>query len=529
MCGFLIVEDEKIKKEAFIQASERLSHRGPDDHEYLQACEVQIGFHRLAIMDLSSKGNQPFVTDDEEYYLVCNGEIYNHIELRSGPLDSYRYKSHSDCEVIIPLFFKFGIEKMCQHLDGEYAFVLYDHESRKLLAARDEMGIRPMFYGKTLQGKMCFASEAKALTDFCQDIYPFPPGHYFDGEKIVKFHSFDVCGSYKVNNKEEALRGIKDLLIKGVEKRLVSDAPIGFLLSGGLDSSLVCSIAAKVTAKKITTFSVGIQDDPIDTKYAKIVADYLGTDHHEILFTKEEAFLHLRDLIYKLETYDITTIRAAMGMYLVCKYVKENTDIKVILTGEVSDEIFGYKYTDFAPGPEEFQKEACKRVRELFQYDVLRADRCMAANSLEARVPFSDRQFVEFVMNIDPRLKMNTTGIGKHILRMAFEEGDYLPHDILYREKAAFSDAVGHSHVDNYKKMAEEMYSDEVFQKRRTTFKHAPPITKEALMYRDLFEEVLPGRSELVKDFWMPNREWNNCDVLDPSARALPNYGSSGT
>ena len=232
-------------------------------------------------------------------------------------------------------------------------------------------------------------------------------------------------------------------------------------------------------------------------------------------------------VIKMLGTFDITTIRASMGMYLLCKWIHENTDIRVLLTGEISDELFGYKYTDFAPSAEEFQKESEKRIRELHMYDVLRADRCISVNSLEARVPFGDLDFVRYVLAIDPAKKMNVYGKGKYLLRHAFE-GDYLPHDILYREKAAFSDAVGHSMVDHLKAFAEDCYTDEQFEARRTRFAHAQPFTKESLLYREIFEKYYPGQSEMIVDFWMPNKAWEGCDVNDPSARVLSNYGASG-
>jgi len=279
--------------------------------------------------------------------------------------------------------------------------------------------------------------------------------------------------------------------------------------------------------KPIKTFAVGIEDDPIDTKYARIVADYLGADHTEVLFSKKDVFDTLSQLIYNIETWDITTIRASMGMYLVCKYIAEHTDVKVLMTGEISDELFGYKYTDYAPTPTAFQQEAEKRIKEIYMYDVLRADRSISSNGLEARVPFGDLDFVQYVMSIPPEKKMNFTGVGKYILRKSFE-GDYLPHDILYREKAAFSDAVGHSVVDSLKAWAEEMYSEDELLNARQKYTYAPPISKESLMYREIFESHFPGRAGVIADFWMPNREWENCDVNDPSARVLPNYGKSG-
>ena len=310
-------------------------------------------------------------------------------------------------------------------------------------------------------------------------------------------------------------------------KAAVSDAKLGFLLSGGLDSSLVCAIAQRKSETPIRTFAIGMSEDAIDLKYAKQVADYIGSEHTEVIMTRWQVLEALEDVIRLLATYDITTIRASMGMYLLCKWIHENTDIRVLLTGEVSDELFGYKYTDFAPSPEEFQKEAEKRVRELHMYDVLRADRCISVNSLEARVPFGDLDFVQYVMSLDPAIKINRYGKGKYLLRRSFE-GGYLPRDILYREKAAFSDAVGHSMVDHLKAHAESLYSDAEFERLRRKYRHARPFTKESLLYREIFEAYYPGQSRMVVDFWMPNRAWEGCDVDDPSARVLSNYGDSG-
>ena len=299
-------------------------------------------------------------------------------------------------------------------------------------------------------------------------------------------------------------------------------------MSGGLDSSLVCAIAQKHLKKPIKTFAIGMETDPIDLKYAGEVAEYLGTEHTEVRITKDDVLGALRDVIYHLESWDITTIRASIGMFLICKYIHENTELKVLLTGEVSDEIFGYKYTDFAPSPEEFQKEAQKRIRELHMYDVLRADRCIAAHSLEARVPFGDLDFVDYVMSVNPEKKMNKYGQGKYLLRKAFENAEYLPDSILYREKAAFSDAVGHSMVDYLKEYAESKYSTEDLEKAWEKYPYKTPFTKESLLYREIFEEFYQGNAEWIKDFWMPNQEWEGCRVDDPSARVLSNYGNSG-
>ena len=307
----------------------------------------------------------------------------------------------------------------------------------------------------------------------------------------------------------------------------MADAKVGFLLSGGLDSSLVCAVAAKHSPEPICTYAIGMRADAIDLKYAREVADYIGSRHTEVIITKEDVLGALEPVIALLGTYDITTIRASIGMYLLCKWIHENTDRRVLLTGEVSDELFGYKYTDFAPDAAAFQQEAQKRVRELHTYDVLRADRCISVNSLEARVPFGDLDFVRYVMAIDPEKKRNVYGKGKYLLRHAFE-GDWLPHDILYREKAAFSDAVGHSMVDHLRAYAEQQYTDAEFAQRRTAYSYATPFTKESLLYREIFEKYYPGQASMIPGFWMPNKSWPGCDVNDPSARVLSNYGDSG-
>lgn len=529
MCGLVVctkIESEQ-QKEVIFKSLKKISYRGPDDHKILSVGEGIFAFHRLSIMDVSHAGDQPFRDKSKNITLVCNGEIYNYLDLKKETT-IYPYVSQSDCEVILPLYQSLGMEKALEKLDGEFAFVIYDKEHDKYLAARDPMGIRPLFYGYTKDGSMHFASEVKSLIDFCDVIAPFPPGHYFDGKDFKVY--LDYRKSPKHFDKlDTVFEKIHDHLTLAVEKRLQSDVPVGFLLSGGLDSSLVCAIAARKSDKPIVTFAIGIDDNPIDTHYARIVAEHIGSIHHEVLFTKEEMLEALDELVYKLETFDITTIRASVGMYLLCKYIREKTDIKVVLTGECSDELFGYKYTDFAPSALEFQEEAEKRIEELYMYDVLRADRCISSNSLEARVPFSDKDFVQYIMGIQPKLKMNSYQMGKYLLRKAFDHSDYLPSQILYRDKAAFSDAVGHAMVDTLKFVAEQKYTQKDLEIAQTTYQHATPFTKESLMYRELFEKHFAGYSHLIKDFWMPNKSWENCNVDDPSARVLPNYGLSGS
>ena len=280
--------------------------------------------------------------------------------------------------------------------------------------------------------------------------------------------------------------------------------------------------------KPIRTFAVGLNEGAIDLKYAKIVADYIGSDHTEIIFTMDDVFENLHHLIFLLETWDITTVRASIGMYLMCKSISSNTNVRTLLTGEISDELFGYKYTDFAPDANAFQEEAAKRIREIYLYDVLRADRSLAGAGLEARVPFGDLDFVKYVMSISPSKKMNATGIGKYILRKSFDDNSLLPDEILWREKAAFSDAVGHGMVDYIKAFAEKQYSEIELANAAIKYPYRSPFTKESLLYRDIFESHFPDRADLIPDYWMPNKTWKNCNVSDPSARVLPNYGKSG-
>lgn len=527
MCGLLGYKGSSLSKEGLTKGLDKITYRGPDDTKIVELENVFLGFHRLSIMDLSDKGDQPFKSDHNAQYLMCNGEIYNHVELRKNFTKEY-FKSDSDCEVLLPMIFEYGIEKTCKELDAEFALVYYDTKTKKLMAARDPIGVRPLFYGIPKSGEIVFASEAKAITGLCDRVYPFPPGHYYDGQDFVCYK--DIVGQTS-NDKldlESAIRGIRVKLTDGVVKRLDSDAPVSFLLSGGLDSSLVCAIAQKYSNKPIKTFSIGTENDAIDNKYAQSVADYIGSDHVQVTFSKQEVLESLDEVIRLLETWDITTIRASIGMYLVCKYIKENTDTKVLLTGEISDELFGYKYTDYAPNAKEFQKESQKRVRELHYYDVLRADRCISANSLEARVPFGDLDFVDHVMSIPAELKMNTYGQGKYLLRKAFSGMAILPDEILFREKAAFSDAVGHSMVDDIKLYAEEAVTSEELEHASKTISHGTPVSKESLLYRKIFAKHYPEQAHLIPDFWLPNRTWKNCNVTDPSARVLPNYGKSG-
>lgn len=526
MCSIMATENTQMDLRVFNEHFDRTHSRGPDAKRVVTTDGAIIGFERLSIMGLTDSGMQPFSLNGN--VVVCNGELYGfRKEKKRLEKKGYSFVSDSDCEIILPMYEEYGLELFAR-LDAEFAMVIYDSTKRTLIAARDPIGIRPLFYGYDDNGKITFASEAKNLVDLVAEVKSFPPGHYYlDGD----FHCYlDLAKrqEYVKDSLEEACRNIHEKLVSGVEKRLDADAPLGFLLSGGLDSSLVCAIATKLLPTPVRTFAIGMDTDAIDLKYAKEVADYLGTEHTEIIIDEKTVLDSLEEVVAALGTYDITTIRASVGMYLICQGIHERTDIRVLLTGEISDEIFGYKYTDFAPDAESFQAEAEKRLRELYMYDVLRADRCISVHSMEARVPFGDLDFVSYVMSINPELKMNHYNKGKYLLRHAFEDGDYLPHDILFREKAAFSDAVGHSMVDDIKEFAEKKYSDGEFEKLAAKYDFAKPFTKESLLYRELFEKYYPGQARMVADFWMPNKNWENCDVNDPSARVLANYGDSG-
>ena len=525
MCSIMGYCSENADYTLFKKGFDRTLSRGPDDSRIVDTGKGLLGFHRLAIMGLQPEGMQPFRLGSS--YVVCNGEIYGFEQIRKElQTKGYSFQSGSDCEILLPLYQEYGVE-MFRMLDAEFALILYDGDTKSYIAARDPIGIRPLYYGYDPSGAIVFASEPKNLMGLCGKIMPFPPGHYYKDGKFVCYRDITSVKEVCRDDLDTVCAAIREKLIAGIQKRLVSDAKVGFLLSGGLDSSLVCAVAQKCSDQPIRTFAIGMSEDAIDLKYAREVADYIGSQHTEVYMTPEEVLDSLETVIALLGTYDITTIRASMGMYLVCKAIHEQTDIRVLLTGEISDELFGYKYTDFAPSAEEFQKEAVKRVRELHMYDVLRADRCVSVNSLEARVPFGDLDFVGYVMGIDPELKRNKYGKGKYLLRHAFE-GGYLPHSILYREKAAFSDAVGHSMVDYLKDYAERRYTDEEFEEKRLAYSHARPFTKESLLYREIFETYYPDQSGMIVDFWMPNKTWKGCDVNDPSARVLANYGDSG-
>lgn len=525
MCTIMGATGQQLSRDEFASHFEATITRGPDMTRIADVGSCRLGFQRLSIMDLSEDGMQPFYLGKDA--VVCNGEIYGWRDYRAQLSGKYEFTSTSDCEVLLPLYREYGID-MFPMLDSEFALLIYDSTKDSLIAARDPLGIRPLYYGKNRYGEMMFASEPKDLVGLCDTILPFPPSHYWMDGEFHRYADLTTVSEYSPDDLETACSKIRSKLIASVEERLDADAPLGFLLSGGLDSSLVCAISAKLLGRKIRTFAIGMDLDPIDLKYAREVADYIGAEHTEFYMTRDEVIQTIPEVIQRLGTWDITTIRASIGMYLCCKHIHESTDVRVLMTGEISDELFGYKYTDFAPDAEAFQAEAKKRIDEIHQYDVLRADRCISSNSIEGRVPFGDTDFVKYVMSIDPKLKLNTYDMGKYLLRHAFEQDHILPDDILWRQKAAFSDAVGHSMVDDIKEYAEQKYTDEEFHSLCAKYPEHTPFTKESLLYREIFEQFYPGQDAMITDYWMPNRAWEGCDVDDPSARVLANYGASG-
>ena len=504
MCGILCVIGRGFAKTSF------LKHRGPDASRVVEHGNVTMVFNRLAINDTSEDGMQPFKRGDKT--LMCNGEIYNHKKFAVNKL------SKSDCEVLLPLIEEYGFFSAMKQISGEFAVCMTDGE--QVLASRDHMGIRPMFFTK-YDGGMALASEAKALLVYDSPIRIFPPGHVYDSLSD-QFACWYPCFWNPPFDKSFYPGDLKMTLIQSVKERMEnSDCPVGFLLSGGLDSSLVCAIAAKFSKKPLRTFSIGTKDSP-DVKAARIVAEHLKTDHTEVIFDIEEGLRCLSNVIWSLESYDTTTVRASVPMWLLARHISKETDIKVLLSGEGSDEIFGgYLYFHDAPSPNHFASENMRRLKLIHQFDGLRADRCIAAHGLELRVPFLDKNVIEIGMRIDPRLKAPKNGIEKWVLRSAFIDG-FLPDDILWRQKNGMSDAVGYSWVTEVKKHAEATVTDKQFEVIRCQAEeHNVPLTKEEALYRLTFwRQFGHDDDHLISEIWRP--KWTT--ETDPSATRLKQF-----
>jgi len=520
MCGILAIIGKGKDEELVKTLSKRMSHRGPDESDLHVTENGHILSHeRLSIIDLHS-GKQP-IKGTKTAYMVHNGEIYNHQELRDGILKGHTFRTKSDSEVIVHLYEEFGYD-FCHLLDGDFAFVVVDGDD--FIAGRDPMGVKPLYYGLDERGRIYFSSEMKPIADQCKTFSTFPPGHiYTQKTGFVKYYK-PVYEDYTKATKELDLSEIRDALTEATRKRLMSDVPIGVLLSGGLDSSLTSSIAARLLAekgKKLHSFSIGLDKDAPDAAAARKVAAFLGTDHHEIHFTIEQGIKILDKLIWHLETYDVTSVRASTPMYFLSKAITD-LGIKVVLSGEGADEIFGgYLYFRNAPSTEEFQKETIERVQKLFTADLLRADKSTMAHGLEARVPFLDKNFLDVSMLIKAEEKQPKTydGVEKYILRKAFDTPDqpYLPQEVLWRQKEQFSDGVGYNWIDTLIEYCSSQVTDEQLEAASERFPYNTPTTKEAYFYRDIFHKHYPQLSaaQTVRK-WIPKWQENQ----DPSGRA---------
>ena len=520
MCGILAIIGKGKDQELVKTLSKRMSHRGPDESDLHVTENGHILSHeRLSIIDLHS-GRQP-IKGTKTAYMVHNGEVYNHQELRDGILKHHTFRTKSDSEVIVHLYEEFGYD-FCHLLDGDWSFVVVDGDD--YIAGRDPMGVKPLYYGLDDRGRMYFASEMKPIADQCKTFSTFPPGHYYTAATgFVKYYKPEY-EDYQKATKELDLLAIRNSLTEATRKRLMSDVPIGVLLSGGLDSSLISSIASRLlkeSGEKLHSFSIGLNADAPDAKAARKVAEFLGTEHHEVHFTIEQGISILDKLIWHLETYDVTSIRASTPMYFLSKAITD-LGIKVVLSGEGADEIFGgYLYFRNAPTVEDFQKETIERVQKLFTADLLRADKSTMAHGLEARVPFLDKAFLDTAMLIKPEEKMPKTydGKEKYILRKAFDTPDnpYLPDEVLWRQKEQFSDGVGYNWIDQLIEYCTSKVTDEQLENAAVAFPYNAPTTKEAYYYRSIFNKYYPqvSAAQTVRK-WIPKWQENQ----DPSGRA---------
>ncbi|MDT0642407.1 asparagine synthase B [Zunongwangia sp. F363] len=527
MCGILAVIGDRLSKEKVSSLSKRMSHRGPDESDVHVTEEGYVLSHeRLSIVDLET-GKQP-IQGTSEAWMIHNGEIYNHQSLRDNELKHHKFRTTGDSEVIVHLYEEYGYDFL-DKLDGVFSFVVVS--GKDFIVARDPIGVKPLYYGTDEDGAIWFASEMKALADQCTSFAAFPPGHYYTPETgFVEYYTPDWY-DYKKGDKALDLSKIRESLIAATKKRLMADVPLGVLLSGGLDSSLTSSIAARLlegTGQKLHSFSIGLDENAPDLVAAKKVAEFLGTEHSELYFTVEEGIEILKKLVWHLETYDVTSIRASTPMYFLSKGITEK-GVKVVLSGEGADEIFGgYLYFKNAPSAEEFQKETIRRVQRLATADCLRADKSTMAHGLEARVPFLDKGFLKVAMETEPSAKMPKTydGVEKYILRKAFDtpERPFLPDEVLWRQKEQFSDGVGYSWIDELIAHASAQISDTQMATAEQKYPFNTPTTKEAYFYREIFHSHFPQESaaKTVKK-WVPKWQAD----LDPSGRANTSHVAS--
>ncbi len=527
MCGITAYLGNTYGQKELEPFLNRIKYRGPDNTRYQKvADDVLFGFHRLAIMGITEAGDQPMShPEDAELTLICNGEIYNYRQLAQKY--GLALKTGSDCEVILFMYKTLGIQRTVAELDGVFMFVLHDGHTGILFASRDPFGVRPGFIGWENDNIM-ISSEAKTMVGICDHIFPFPPGTLWtstDREVFQCYYHFTDPMQDQQDEKQICNR-IRDLLISAVEKRLMAEREIGCLLSGGLDSSLISALVAKTSGTDhLKTFSIGLKGST-DLDYAQMAADHIGTSHHNIECAEKTFLAAVETVIYNIESYDTTTVRASIGNYLVSKYILENTDCKVIFTGDGSDEVCcGYWYLKNAPSFQELQAESKKLVEEIHYFDVLRADRSISSNGLEARTPFLDKAFVDYYFSIPAELKAfdGVTKLEKYLLRKAFDGMGLLPDNILWRRKCAFSDGVStmkrswHHIIQDF---VDRQISDEEYQRNAPGITHCTPVLKESYYYRKVYEQFFGKHVNLIPHFWMP--KWTT--VSDPSARELEGY-----
>ena len=547
VCAYELKQSAEVLRPQLLEMSKKIRHRGPDWNGVYSDEKAILAHERLSIVDPAS-GKQPLLSPDGKLILAANGEIYNHQELRKQLKGQYDFKTQSDCEVILALYQEEG-PGFVDKLNGIFAFSLYDAEKDEYFVARDHMGVIPLYMGWDQHGTFYVASELKALEGTCTKIELFPPGHYLhssDGE-LKRWYSREWMEYDAVKENETSIEKLREALEAAVHRQLMSDVPYGVLLSGGLDSSITSAVAKKYAEKRIESgdtdgawwprlhsFSVGLEGSP-DLAAAQKVADHIGTVHHEIKFTIQEGLDAIKDVIYNLETYDITTIRASTPMYLMARVIK-SMGVKMVLSGEGADEVFGgYLYFHKAPNAQEFHEETVRKLSKLHMYDCLRANKSLAAWGIEGRVPFLDKEFMDVAMSINPQDKMiNGERMEKWVLRKAFES--YLPESVAWRQKEQFSDGVGYSWIDTLKELVNEKISDEQLANAKFKFPIQTPTNKEEYYYRSIFAEHFPSDAAALS---VPQEasvacstkialEWDEAfkNMNDPSGRAVANVHS---
>ena len=544
VCAFDLQKESTSLRPQVLKMSKKIRHRGPDWSGIYADDKTIMAHERLSIVDPKA-GKQPLYSKDGKLVLAVNGEIYNHQEIRKEFEGKYEFLTNSDCEVILALYREKGFNFL-EDLNGIFAFALYDIEKNVYLIGRDHIGIIPLYQGWDADGTYYVASELKSLEGYCTKIEEFLPGQYYysENEAPKKWYVRDWESYDAVKNNVSSIDELRDALEAAVLRQLMTDVPYGVLLSGGLDSSIISAVAKKYAAKRIESgnmedawwpqlhsFAVGLVGSP-DLIAARKVADYIGTVHHEIHFTVQEGLDALRDVIYHIETYDVTTVRASTPMYLLARVIK-SMGVKMVLSGEGADEIFGgYLYFHKAPNAEEFHKETVRKLSKLHQYDCLRANKSLASWGVEGRVPFLDKEFMDVAMRLNPQDKMAGKGkIEKWILRKAFE--DYLPESITWRQKEQFSDGVGYNWIDTLKSVTSAQISDEMMANVAETFPINPPLSKEEYYYRTIFQQHFGSDQAAACVPSVPSvacstpiaLEWDEAfkKQNDPSGRAIAN------